>query len=61
LRAYAIDLALDFTLADSYKSANQKARIISEAWTERNVFCCECGSTLEKEKTNASVLQNFRQ
>ncbi|HQQ88585.1 MAG TPA: DpnI domain-containing protein [Smithellaceae bacterium] len=54
--AYAIDLALDFTLANSYKSANQKARIISEAWTERNVFCCECGATLEREKTNARVL-----
>ncbi|MBI3527040.1 MAG: restriction endonuclease [Betaproteobacteria bacterium] len=54
--AYDTDLNLDLALGDRYKSETQKARVISEAWTERNAFCCSCGGTLTRGQNNARVL-----
>ena len=51
-----IDLNLNLTLGERYKSATQKARVISEEWTERNAFCCSCGGTIVREPNNARVL-----
>lgn len=56
LLAYKIDLNLNLALGERYKSKTQKARVISEAWTERNAFCCSCGGTLVREQNNARVL-----
>ncbi|PWB77784.1 MAG: restriction endonuclease [Candidatus Methylomirabilota bacterium] len=51
-----MDLKLNLALGERYKSETQKTRVISEAWTERNAFCCSCGGILEKEQNNARVL-----
>lgn len=51
-----MDLTLNLALCDSYKSASQKARVLSEAWAERNAFCCLCGGDLLRTRNNAPVL-----
>lgn len=51
-----MDLNLNRAFAERYKSETQKARVISEAWTERNAFCCSCGGALVRGQTNARVL-----
>jgi type II restriction enzyme len=51
-----IDLNLNLGLASGYKSESQRVRVISEAWAERNVFCCSCGGNLTRGRTNAAVL-----
>jgi len=54
--AYNIDLKLNATLGNRYKSESQKIRVISEAWAERNAFCASCGGILIRERNNARVL-----
>lgn len=56
LLARDIDLNLNLALGEPYKSQTQKARVISEAWTERNAYCCSCGGALERGLNNARVL-----
>jgi type II restriction enzyme len=51
-----MDLTLDLSLGERYKSETQKARVISEAWAERNAFCCSCGGVLSRGQNNARVL-----
>lgn len=51
-----MNLNLNLALGDQYKSETQKVRVISEAWTERNAFCCSCGGTLIRDQNNARVL-----
>jgi type II restriction enzyme len=51
-----MDLALNLALGDAYKSATQKVRVTSEAWVERNAYCCLCGGTLLRTPNNARVL-----
>jgi type II restriction enzyme len=56
LSAYHANLNLNFALGGPYKSETQKARVISEAWAERNAFCCSCGGSLVRSRNNARVL-----
>jgi len=56
LLGHDINLKLNFALGERYKSETQKARVISEAWTEINAFCCSCGGSLARGQTNARVL-----
>jgi type II restriction enzyme len=51
-----MDLTLDVALGDMYKSAAQKVRVTSEAWVERNAYCCLCGGTLVRTSNNTRVL-----
>ncbi len=51
-----IDLNLISALGDRYRSEPQKVRVLSEAWTEKNAFCCSCGGSLIREQNNARVL-----
>ena len=51
-----MNLILNLTLGDRYKSATQKARVVSEEWAERNAFCCSCGGGLLRTHNNARVL-----
>lgn len=39
-----MNLHLNEKLGDGYKSNSQKARVITETWTESNLFCPVCGS-----------------
>jgi type II restriction enzyme len=34
---------LDTTIAQQYKSASQRARVVTEAWVNESVFCPNCG------------------
>ena len=37
-----MDLSLDFSVAEGYKSQSQIARLITEDWARRNLFCLSC-------------------
>lgn len=41
-----MNLAMSTTLASSYKSRAQMARVVTEAWGEVNLFCANCQSPL---------------
>ena len=43
-------------VADGYKSKSQIARVLTEAWTEQNMYCPICGwSTISKFPNNKAV------
>ena len=46
---------LDTALSVNYTSNSQKIRVMSETWTENNIFCPNCGSVLESYKNNRPV------
>lgn len=43
------------SLAAGYTSKSQKIRVMSEAWTESEIFCPACGNALESAPNNAKV------
>lgn len=49
-------LAFDEKLAIHYKSASQKARILTEHWVDNSIFCPNCGcSNIDKYANNKPV------
>ena len=38
-----MDLRFNTSLAEGYKSANQIARVMTEGWLARNMYCPICG------------------
>jgi len=51
-----MDLRLNFQLASNYTSNSQIARILTENWTEEEVFCPNCGEQyLNKSFANTPV------
>lgn len=45
------------SLASRYNSPSQKARVVTEAWAEENLYCAGCdGPTLRRTKTNAKLV-----
>ena len=51
-----MDTCLDLSLASSYTSHSQMARVVTEDWVERNMYCPRCGcSHLEHLKANQPV------
>ena len=51
-----MNLRFDTSLAAGYKSAAQIARVLSEDWLARNMYCPICGeSTMRREVANAPV------
>lgn len=51
-----MDLRFDTTLIKGYKSASQQARIMTEDWLERNMYCPICGAeSIQKAQANAPV------
>ena len=52
----SMDLHLDGHLALGYNSPSQRARVMTEDWAFRNVYCLRCGRQhLAQEKTNTPV------
>jgi type II restriction enzyme len=51
-----MELTLNLAVCEPYKSASQKARVLSEAWAAQNAFCCVCGGELQRADNNARVL-----
>ena len=51
-----MDMKFDLSLATGYKSAAQKARVLSESWVNQNVFCPCCGNShISKLENNLPV------
>jgi len=64
-----MNLILDKKLANQYSNNSQKIRVISEIWTERNIYCPNCGNNLKNLENNKKVsdylcekcLENYEQ
>ena len=64
-----MDLILDKNLIRNYTSNSQKIRVLSESWTEKNVFCPNCGNKIKNLENNKKVsdflcencLENYEQ
>ena len=46
-------LDLPIALAEGYKSASQRARILTEGWLSTEGFCPNCGGRLDPLRANA--------
>ena len=47
-----MNLNLNLKLVENYKSNSQKVRVLTENWTEENIFCSNCGKNLLQHKNN---------
>jgi type II restriction enzyme len=64
-----MNLTFQKSLAKSYTSNSQKIRAMSEAWTQENIFCPNCGEKIKNLENNKKVsdflcencLENFEQ
>ena len=51
-----MDLSFDISLIEGYTSASQIARVLTEDWFERNMYCPVCGNyILKRADANAPV------
>ena len=50
---------LDIALANSYKSASQKIRVMTEGWAKENIFCPNCGELIFEYENNRPVADFF--
>ncbi|WP_165210236.1 DpnI domain-containing protein [Streptococcus tangpeifui] len=51
-----MDLSFDLSIANAYKSKSQKARVLTETWVARNIYCPNCGcSPVQKFENNRPV------
>lgn len=51
-----MDLRFNISLTSGYKSAAQMARVLTEDWLARNMYCPICGEiSIKKAETNAPV------
>ena len=39
-----MNICLDMSLASKYTSHSQMARVVTEQWVEKNMFCPRCGA-----------------
>ena len=52
-----LSLQLDVRLAEEYKSASQRARVLTEGWFEHNMYCPACPSNrLEQTRGSTEVV-----
>ncbi|HAH32239.1 MAG TPA: restriction endonuclease [Elusimicrobia bacterium] len=51
-----MQIRFDPRLADGYKSASQRIRVLTEAWVGREIFCPACGEEIAKSDNNSPVL-----
>ena len=43
-----MQIRFDSRLADGYKNASQRIRVLTEAWVGREIFCPACGEEIAK-------------
>lgn len=56
-----MDLRFNTSLAEGYKSASQIARVLTEDWLARNMYCPICGEvTIRRAEPNAPVKDYYR-
>lgn len=56
-----MEIFLDLKLAENYKSASQKVRILTENWAKTEVFCPACGNSVTEYENNRPVADFFCQ
>lgn len=54
-----MNLKLDISLAESYKSASQGIRVMTEKWTAENMYCPRCGEVSLQRFTNNMPVADF--
>lgn len=54
-----MNLLLNKSLAELYNSNSQKIRVISESWTQENIFCPNCGNQIKNLENNKKVSDFF--
>lgn len=54
-----MNLAFDISLSERYKSKSQIARVLTEEWVDRNIFCPNCGNSLMNYENNKPVADFF--
>ena len=52
-------LKFNQNLAENYKNNSQKIRVMSEDWTDKNIFCPNCGNKIFSQKNNKPVSDFF--
>ena len=55
----AMNLLLDETIAASYRSRSQKARVMTEDWVARNLYCVRCGHSMLVQFPNNQPVADF--
>lgn len=50
-----MNLLFDRGLVDPYKSPSQRIRVLTEHWTNDNIYCPSCGSPINKYQNNQPV------
>jgi type II restriction enzyme len=52
-----MQVQMEFGIAAWYKSASQRARVVTELWAERNLYCANCESpALTRSRPNAQAI-----
>lgn len=54
-----MNLQFDIDLAKSYKSNSQIARVLTESWVLRNIYCPNCGEVSLNEYENNKPVADF--
>jgi type II restriction enzyme len=54
-----MNLSLDLSLAEGYKSNSQIARVLTERWVEQNVYCIRCGNDYISSLKNNKPVADF--
>jgi type II restriction enzyme len=55
-----VDLSFDRLLGEPYHSASQLARVLTQGWVEREVYCLNCGSGPLEQTTQNTKAMDFR-
>jgi len=50
-----MNLQFDISLIKDYESPSQIARILTEKWVEKNIFCPNCGQAIQPYENNRPV------
>lgn len=54
-----MNLSIDSTTAESYKSGRQQTRVLTEPWIESNLYCVQCGYLRLRKFPNNQPLADF--
>jgi type II restriction enzyme len=54
-----MQLTFDKKLAEEYKSASQKARVLTENWVDKSIFCPNCGCLKIEKYPNGRPVADF--
>jgi len=54
-----MNLDLDIDLASNYKNASQQARVLTEDWVKKNLYCIRCGTPNLNKTSNNTHVKDF--